>query len=74
MTTFKVQVAGVGENVWSGNGKTFESMTEANLYAVDLLGRWIGADVARVVTVDVQNGELLDLNDERIVVNYRQKP
>lgn len=69
---YKVQVAGVNEHVWSENERTFDTVEEAKRYAFDLLGRWMGADMARVVEVGVPRGEGVDPADERIVVSYRR--
>lgn len=68
----KVQVAGVGEDVWSENALRFDTTEEATDYAHDLLGRWYGADLARVVPADTPNRESIDLNDPKIVINYRK--
>ena len=69
---YKAQVAGVGENVWSGNGLLFHTEDEAVDYAKGLLLRWSGADMARVVTEDVPVREPVELDDERIVASYRK--
>lgn len=71
MTEYRADVAGSGEGTWATNALTFPTVEDATAYAHDLLGRWMGADMARVVTTDTPKGESIDLNDERIVVNYR---
>jgi len=71
--TYKVQVAGVREDVWSENGRTFETHEEARQYAIDLLMRWIGADVGRVVSVETPRGGDVSLDDPKIVVCHRRK-
>lgn len=68
----KVQVAACGEDVWSENAVRFASHEEAKAYARDLLGRWMGADMARVVSVETPRGEGVDPADERIVASYRR--
>ena len=69
---YKAQFAGVGENVWSGNGLTFDTSAEAADYEMSLLMRWTGVDMARVVTEDVPVREPVELDDERIVASYRK--
>lgn len=69
---FKAQLAGVREMVWSGNGLTFDTQEEAKQYAMDLLSRWSGADMARVVSSDTPDRESVDLADPQIVANYRR--
>ena len=68
---FKVQVAGIGENVWSENALRFDSVEEAKAYASDLLGRWFGADMARVVPSDTPTRAAVEPGDAAIVINYR---
>lgn len=71
------QFAGVGENVWSGNGISFDTYEEAAAYARNKLFSWTGADVARVVpwgtpTHFSEGGsDPVDLTADNIVVNYR---
>lgn len=69
---WKVQVAAAGENTWSENALTFATVKEANDYAHDLLGRWVGADMARVVSEGVPRGTAVDPSDSTIVINYRK--
>lgn len=69
---YRIDVGGVGETRWSNNSLTFDSHDKAALYADDLLGRWTGGDIARVVTTDVPKHEPINLSDERIVVDYRR--
>lgn len=68
---YKVQVAGNGENVWSENAIRHQTEEEAKAYASDLLSRWMGADMARVVPSDTPNREPVDPSDPRITHNYR---
>ena len=68
-----VQVAGVGENVWSGNGLTFTTWDEAKSYASNLLMRWTGADMARVVPLGTPNWAPIEKDDPNIVLNYRRE-
>ena len=68
---YKVQVAGSGENVWSENALRFDTPEEAKAYASDLLGRWFGADMARVVSSDTPTRAAVDPSDSQIVINYR---
>lgn len=68
---FRAEFGGVHENVWSRNGLTFDTQAEAASYAGSLLMRWGGADIARVVPADHPAHEQVDLEDERIVANWR---
>jgi hypothetical protein len=69
--SYRAEFTGVRENVWSHNALTFETESAAKDYALDLLGRWMGADMARVVDDETPKREPLDTNDPRIVANYR---
>lgn len=68
---WKAQFAGVAEGVWSGNGLTFETVEDATAYAQDLLMRWTGADMARVVPTETPPKEPVDPSDPSIVISYR---
>lgn len=68
---FKVQVTGVGEYTWSENSLSFDTEEEAKAYADDLMGRWMGADMARVVPVSTPRGASVEADDPAVVVNYR---
>jgi hypothetical protein len=72
VTAYRVDVTACREDTWAHNALTFETVEEATTYAYDLLGRWFGADRARVVTVDTADRETFDANDSRIVINYRE--
>lgn len=69
---FKAQFAGVRESVWSGNAITFATQAEARDHALDLLCRWTGADMARVVPAETPTHEPIDPADPAIVANYRR--
>lgn len=69
--TYRVDVGGNGENRWATNALRFDTVEEATSYANDLLGRWMGADIARVVSSDTPDRQPIDLSDEDIVVNWR---
>lgn len=70
----RVQVAGCGERVWSGNALEFDTHEQAAAYARNLLDRWYGADMARVVPVGTPDHDKadFDLADPRIVINHRR--
>ncbi len=68
---FKVQVTGVGEYSWSENSLSFDTEEEAKAYAKNLMGRWMGADMARVVPTDTPRGASVEDGDPAVVVNYR---
>lgn len=72
MSEYRADIAGSGEKTWATNALTFTTPEDAEAYANDLLGRWMGADLARIVTTDTPKNEPIDMNDERIVVNYRK--
>jgi hypothetical protein len=68
---YRAEFAGVREYVWSTNALTFETEQAGREYALSLLSRWTGADMARVVDCNVQTKLAVDPTDERIVANYR---
>lgn len=68
---YKLQVGGVKEQTWFGNAKEYDTEAEAREAALDLLGRWMGADIARVVPVETPC-ETIDITDPKIVINYRR--
>lgn len=70
--TFKAEVAGIGEDVWSGNALLFGTREAAEAYIYDLAGRWFGFDLGRVVTADTPKRQPVDLNDPTIVYNARR--
>lgn len=72
MSEFRADIAGSGESTWATNALTFPTREDAEDYANDLLGRWMGADMARVVPTSTPKGEPIDPADENIVVNYRK--
>ena len=69
---FKVQVTGVGENVWSENSLRFATHAEAEQYALNLASRWMGMDMARVVPSDTPVKAPVVLPDPTIVFNARR--
>jgi len=71
VTTYKAQVAGIGEDVWSENALRFDTPEEARAYILDLANRWFGFDLGRVVTEDTPSRESVDMSDPRIVFNTR---
>lgn len=68
---YRADIGGNGERTWATNALRFDTEEDATIYAKELLGRWMGADIARVVTSDTPDREDIDLSDERIVVNWR---
>lgn len=70
---YKYQIAGIREQVWSENMIRFQTPEEAKEGAKELLGRWMGADLARVVPAETPNREAVDMDDPQILVNYRKK-
>jgi hypothetical protein len=67
----RVDVGAVGESRWATNRVRFDTQEEATAYASDLLARWMGADITRVVPTDHPEGEPIDLDDSRIAANFR---
>jgi len=51
---YRVLVHGVGDNSYSGNGLTFDNVSEADRYGYNLLCRWFGADRYVVVDADLE--------------------
>lgn len=70
---FRVDVGGVGENSWSTNSMRFDTEEEGVKYAKNLLGRWYGADIARVVPESTPSREKIDLQDPTICINDRRR-
>lgn len=70
---WKVQVGPVNEDHWAQNALTQDNEEEAKAYAQDLLSRWTGADIARVVPVETPARTPIDLDDPAIVINYRKQ-
>ncbi|MCA1781933.1 MAG: hypothetical protein ABR616_18795 [Dermatophilaceae bacterium] len=69
---YRADVGGNGEGSWATNALRFDTVEDATDYAKDLLGRWMGANIARVVVDDeTPDREAIDMADERIVVNWR---
>ena len=68
---YRVDVSVPGESRWATNALRFDTVEEATAYAKDLLGRWMQPDLARVAESDTPDRETVDLDDERIVVNWR---
>jgi hypothetical protein len=46
---YRVDVHGIGDNVWSNNALTFDSEQAATDYGNNLYSRWMGMDAFRVV-------------------------
>ena len=69
----RVEVRGVGESVWTGNQMEYDSPEEAERAAIDLGGRWMGMDMARVVPVDHPRDEAVDPDDPKIVYDWSKE-
>lgn len=52
---FKVEVIADNSGTWTGNGLRFETVDEAEKYAIDLAGRWTA--VRRWRVLDNETGE-----------------
>lgn len=72
MTDFKAEVAGIGEDVWSGNALLFGTREAAEAYILELSTRWFGFDLGRVVTADTPPRQPVNLSDPTIVYNARR--
>ena len=46
---YKVWILGVGESTYATNGLDFDTIDDANSYGNDLLSRWFGADIFKVL-------------------------
>ena len=68
---YRVDVAVPAESRWATNALRFDTVEDATVYAKDLLGRWTTPDLARVVESDTPDREVVDPDDERIVINWR---
>lgn len=51
-TKYKVEVIADNSGEWAGNAKTFDTVDEAELYAVDLYARWTAVREMRVLDVN----------------------
>jgi len=69
---YRAEVTGKGEDVWSANGKEYNTEQEAKDWLDDLGFRWTGYDASRVVTVDTPRQEAFDATDSRIYQNWRR--
>ena len=52
MKTFKVEVQADSTGSWCGNGLSFPSVADAEVYARDLFSRWTAVREWRVVNSD----------------------
>lgn len=64
-TKYRFDVQGVGENVWSSNGKEYDTPAEANAAARELGSRWMGIESYRVVTVDTPRNETVKSEERK---------
>ena len=48
---YKVEVIADNSGKWSGNALTFETVDEAELYAIDLYARWTAVRQMRVLEI-----------------------
>lgn len=69
---YRAEVAGVGENVWSGNAVQHESIESAQKYLSNLATRWFGFDMSRVVPVNTPLRETVNKEDKNIYQNFRR--
>jgi hypothetical protein len=72
MQTFRAEVTGLNENVWSTNSLEFETKQEAIDWVKDLSGRWFGCDMGRVVTTDTPRNQQVNIETDELVFNYRR--
>jgi hypothetical protein len=63
-TKFRTEVAGIGENVWSTNGKEYDTPEEAKKWLDGLSDRWFGYDLSRVVPVDTPERQPVEKTDD----------
>lgn len=71
-TKYRADVTGVRENVWSTNGKEFNSEQEAKIWLDGLAQRWNGYDMSRVVPITVPPRQPVDMNNDVIYQNFRK--
>jgi hypothetical protein len=69
---YRAEFTGNAEMTWSRNALTFDTAEAATQYAHDLLGRWTGADMARVVEDVTPDREPVSYSDPRIVATFRK--
>lgn len=64
-TSYRVDVQGVGESVWSNNALEFDTPEAADAYARDLGSRWFGIEAYRVVPVSTPKHETVKPEDRK---------
>lgn len=69
---YRTEVTGIGENVWSSNGKLYPSEEEAKDWLRGLASRWTGFDMSRVVPFDTPMRQPVNPKDPLIFQNYRK--
>jgi len=73
-TRYRYEVAPVGDKNWGSNQVSYATWKEAKEGAEELLSRWMGVDMARVVTADTPRSQPIDPDDPFIVVDKRGDP
>lgn len=68
---YRAEVAGIGENKWSGNALEYDTEEEAKKYLDNLSMRWFGYDLGRVVPVSVPRNQPVDMEHDTIYQNFR---
>jgi len=69
---YRTEVVGVGEDVWSSNGKLFDTQGEAKEWLDNLSVRWMGYNVSRIVFENVPKGQNYDPEFDNVYQNFRK--
>ena len=65
-------IGAINENTWSNNSMEYDTIEECKEWLDGLKNRWFGYNLARIVPLDTNKGELIDLTDKTIYQNYRE--
>lgn len=71
---WKYQVACCESNNWAENKVRFDTPELAAVGARELMDRWMGCDLARVVPTETPSVEPVDMADKSIIIDERTVP
>ena len=69
---YRAEVTGLGEDVWSTNSMTYDTIEEAKQWLDGLSMRWFGYDMSRVVDTNTPDREKVDIVTQEIYQNFRK--
>jgi hypothetical protein len=73
METFRAEVLGVGENVWSSNSMEFKTEQEAKDWLIGLSRRWFGCDAGRIVKNSTERNQEVNWDTDTFTFNFRNR-